>query len=149
MKAKASIIILTILIFVACAVHGIAEEYDWPRWRGPNGDGISMETEWNPEALSGGPNILWKVDVGMGFPNVAIKNNRLYTIGSKGVVCLNAESGAEVWRFSDIRFSNPQSTPTIDGKYVYGIKSSGLLFCLKAKNGELRWKRDLVREYKT
>ena len=58
MQARASIVILIILIFVTCAVHGIAEEYDWPRWRGPNADGISVETDWNPKALSEGPKIL-------------------------------------------------------------------------------------------
>ena len=67
-----------------CAAGGIADEFDWPRWRGPNGDGISLETDWDPEALSGGPKILWKVNVGWGHSNVAIQDNRLYTMRKEG-----------------------------------------------------------------
>ena len=85
----------------------------------------------------------------MGYSNVALKDNRLYTVGSKGAVCLNTETGEEIWRFTDERFSDPKATPTIDGKYVYCLKGGGKLICLKAKNGKLRWKRDLVREFKT
>lgn len=60
---------------------GIADDFDWPGWRGPNGDGISNETDWDPEALAEGAEILWKVDLGMGYSNVAINDNRLYTMG--------------------------------------------------------------------
>ena len=62
--------LLTFLILlVSCSK---TEEIGWPRWRGPNGNGISTETDWDPEALSGGPKILWKVNVGMGHSNFAI-----------------------------------------------------------------------------
>jgi hypothetical protein len=53
----------------------------WPRWRGLKGDGVSGETGWNPNALAGGPKILWKGDVWVGHSNVAIDDNRLYTMG--------------------------------------------------------------------
>jgi outer membrane protein assembly factor BamB len=128
-------------------IHGNANDFDWPRWRGPNGDGISMEKDWNPEALAGGPKILWKVDVGMGYSTVAVKDNRLYTIGYKGVYCLNAETGDEIWRYSFKYLTEFQSTPTIEGKYVYALDISGELLCFSAKNGKLRWKKDLITEY--
>mgnify|MGYP001196597964 CR=1 FL=1 len=34
---------------------------DWPNWRGPNFDGISTETDWDPEKID---NVLWKTEVG-------------------------------------------------------------------------------------
>ena len=151
-RSLASIcLILTALIFLLilgnCGIVTKGEQLDWPRWRGPNGDGISNETNWDPEALAGGPKILWKVDVWMGYSNVAIKDNRLYTMGIKGVYCLNAETGEEIWQYSFKSPQGPQSTPTIDGKYVYALTRKGILLCLKAKNGKLRWKKDLVSEY--
>ena len=96
-----------LLTSLAC-YHGLSGDtaYDWPRWRGPNGDGISLETGWNPEALSGGPKVLWKVRVGTGYSNVAVKGNLLYTIGYKMrekedvVLCLDAETGEEIWRYT-------------------------------------------------
>lgn len=157
MKTRTFIVLFT-LIFVTCAFHGIAEDFDWPRWRGPNGDGISMETDWNPEALDGGPKILWEADVGVSYSNVAIMKNRLYTMGigdnwkENAVSCLNAVNGELIWQYTfETSHSSqwPHSTPTIDGKYVYALSKDGLLLCIKAKNGKLRWMKNLVEEYKT
>jgi outer membrane protein assembly factor BamB len=151
MKAIMLVCILVIFVFGISTQNGFTDEFDWPRWRGPNGDGISMDTDWNPEALAGGPKILWKVDVGGSHSNVAIKDNRLYTMGNKGkeniVYCLNAKTGKEIWRHSFERSTDFQSTPTIEGEYVYALSSSGILFCLNIKNGKIRWKKDLVSEY--
>ena len=58
MKTRTLIVILSLWLFVIYADPGNADDFDWPRWRGPNGDGISIETDWDPEALSGGPRIL-------------------------------------------------------------------------------------------
>ena len=99
MKVRVFIVLIFTLIFATCAVRVIADDFDWPRWRGPNGDGISMETDWKPEALAGGPKILWKVDVGMGYSNVVIRDNRLYTMGvgedrkENVLFCMNATNG--------------------------------------------------------
>jgi outer membrane protein assembly factor BamB len=126
---------------------------DWPRWRGPNGDGISTETDWNPAALKDGPKIVWRVDVGMGYSNVVIKDNRLYTMGCSGreytIFCFNAETGKEIWRnVISENMGEPQSTPAIDGEFLYALSKEGLVMCLKTKNGKLQWKKDIVQEYK-
>ena len=154
MKTKTLVCVLVLFIFGISTPYGIADDFDWPRWRGPNGDGISMETEWNAEALSGGPKILWKVDAGLGHSNVAIKDNRLYTMGigikeRKAVIyCLNADTGEEIWRRPlEETYRDIYTTPTIEGKYLYALSSEGVLFCLKSKNGKVLWERDLISEY--
>jgi len=141
-------IIFITLVLLSCGTKDA--EFDWPRWRGPNGDGISLETDWNPEALAGGPKILWKTKVGTGHSNVVIKDNRLYTAGttrgSITVVCLNADTGQEVWRSAFEGGFEINSTPATDGKFVYAISTEGVLVCLQSKNGKLRWKKDLISE---
>jgi outer membrane protein assembly factor BamB len=87
------------------------------------------------------------VEINAGYSNVAIKDNRLYTMGGRSVYCLNAETGSEIWKYSFERRTEFQSTPTIDGKYVYILDKKGILLCLKAKNGKLRWEKDLILEY--
>jgi outer membrane protein assembly factor BamB len=93
---------VTSLAIFSC--REVQDEFDWPRWRGPNGDGISLETDWNPATLAADPTILWKAKIGIGRSNVVIKDNRLYTMGVTGdgntVVRLNADTGQEIWRFS-------------------------------------------------
>ena len=154
MKPRWIIFIIVICLLVVSAVIAKAEDHDWPRWRGPNGDGISMETDWDPIALAGGPNIIWNVDVGKGLSNVAIKDNYLFTMGNQDrenvIFCLNADTGEEVWRYSYESRSGtfgPQSTLIVEDKYVYALSIEGVLMCLKVKNGRRRWVKDLVNEY--
>jgi outer membrane protein assembly factor BamB len=150
MKIRMIAVVYTICILSICVQNGIAEEFDWPRWRGPKGNGISLETDWNPEALDGSPEVLWRANVGTGYSNIAIADNRLFTMGTQRggnyVFCLNAETGEEIWKYVIDEVKDPQSTPTVDGKYVYVLTRDGVLVCLKVKNGKLRWKKDLVSE---
>jgi hypothetical protein len=61
--------------------------------------------------------------------------------------CLNAENGEEIWKREFETFREPQSTPAVDGKYVYGLSKDGVLRCLKVKKGKVKWERDLVEEF--
>ena len=158
MKARMLIFFLVIFVFCINKQQGLAEDFDWPRWRGPNGDGISMETEWDPKALKEGPKILWKTKVGMGHSNIAIKGKYIYTMGYKGrekgdhVYCLNIDTGEEIWRYlytGKMGTYGTQTTPTIDGKFLYTLSADGQIFCFKLKNGKLLWKKDLVNDLKS
>jgi outer membrane protein assembly factor BamB len=43
----------------------------------------------------------------------------------------------------------PRATPTVDGDRVYVLGAKGALLCLDVETGEVRWKKDYVREYGT
>lgn len=135
-----------------CAKPTVSQGFDWPRWRGPDGNGMSKETEWNPKALENGRNVVWRRNIGYGYSNVAVKGNRLYAMGIIGresvIVCFNAETGKENWQSTfESNGASPQSTPTIDGEFVYALSADGILLCLKAKNGKIQWKRNIVKEF--
>ena len=87
----------------------------------------------------------------MSFSNVAIKDNRLYTIGKNYgdniVYCLNAEIGEEMWQYAFEDIDDPYSTPTIDGNSIYILGRHGIMTCLKAKSGKVQWEKDLVSEF--
>ena len=141
-----------VLVLAGCSlVDSIGKgKPSWPRWRGPNGDGVSAETDWNPTALAGEPDVLWSVDVGMGYSNVVFSGNRLFTLrraGASLLICLDAETGEELWsyRFEDRYESQP--TPCTDGRFVYALNKSGELVCVSVKNDELRWKRDIGEDF--
>lgn len=128
---------------------------DWARWRGPEANGISTETEWNPEALSKGPRIVWKANVGIGYSCVAIKGSSLYTMGNrKGqdvVYCLDAMTGRIVWKYSypcaPGQYHGPYVTPTVDGSVVYTLSKQGHLFCFSADKGKVLWQRNIVQDF--
>jgi outer membrane protein assembly factor BamB len=147
---------LSFFFQIVKAVETERKEYDWPRWRGPNGDGISPETDWNPKALANGPKIVWKKNVGMGFSSVAIAGSSLYTMGnSKGkdvVYCLDVETGNVKWQFSyscDLgQYPGPRATPSVDGNSVYTLSQEGDLYCLEASNGKVKWHVNVEEAFK-
>jgi outer membrane protein assembly factor BamB len=128
---------------------------DWPQWRGPERNGISAESGWDPAALTGGPRILWRTNVGLGYSGVAVKADRLYTMGNvrgrDSVICLDARTGTEIWSHSyparSMQYPGPRATPTIDGDLVYTLSSDGQLLSLSADRGAVRWRRDIVTDF--
>ncbi|MBI3854163.1 MAG: PQQ-binding-like beta-propeller repeat protein [Planctomycetes bacterium] len=75
---------------------------DWPQWRGPNRDGVSLETGLVKDWPGGSPKLLWQVDrVGVGYSSLSVKGGRLYTQGDlngvEHVLCLSVEDGKIIW----------------------------------------------------
>jgi len=134
---------------------GEAQTHDWPRWRGPDCNGVSQETSWRHIWPKEGLKTLWKTSVGAGFSGISIKEGRLYTMGfadeKDTIWCLDAETGKEVWRYSypsiifSDQFQGPASTPTVDDNYVYTISRKGIIHCVERLTGKPVWSCD-VRE---
>ena len=47
-------------------------EADWPQWRGPRRDAISAEPGLLAEWPEGGPEVLWRIEVGDGYSGIAV-----------------------------------------------------------------------------
>ena len=143
-------LITSVFVLAQCSLVGSIGRASWPRWRGPNGDGVSTETDWDPTALAGGPEVLWSLDVGMGYSNVVFTGNRLFTAGKtkdSSLLCLDAENGVELWSYPFEERHDCQPTPCTDGRFVYALHTKGELVCLNVKNGELRWKRNIGEDF--
>lgn len=138
--------------FVLCFSPAYA---DWPQWLGPNRTGISTETGFLKTWPKDGPAVLWKRNLGAGFSGISVADGRVFTMFAEGddefVICLNEESGDEIWRFrTGGTFEEwqggdgPRSQPTVDGERVYVLGAEGRLYALKAANGDTIWTVDLV-----
>jgi len=151
-----------VLLFLICVMPVLVYSGDWPKWRGPNGNGISDETNWNPEALKKGANIIWRTNVGCGHSNVSIAGDYLYTMGAKVsiaggdtivndvVLCLDTSNGKCIWEYSYVskkgtpgQYPGPGATPAVDGPYLYTLGMQGHLFCFNAKNGSIKWQKNI------
>lgn len=128
---------------------------DWPQWLGPDRTGISTETGFLKTWPKDGPEVLWKRNLGKGFSGISVADGRVFTMFAEGddefVVCLNEESGDEIWRFRTGGMfeewqggDGPRSQPTVDGERVYVLGAGGRLYALTAANGETIWTVDLV-----
>lgn len=134
---------------------------DWPQWRGPNRDGVAVQDGFRTDWPATGPTLLWQKESGDSHASFAIVRGRLFTTFREAqtevIVCWHANTGAEIWRYSspcsyeNEHGSGPRATPVVDGDYVYAVGASGMMHCLKAltdqPQGELVWKKDLVREF--
>ena len=149
-KTTFLLMILFASVFHATMILGA----DWPRWRGPNGNGISNEQDWNPRALTDAPRIAWSVDVGKGYSSIAVAGGHVFTQGLKDqrtiIHCLDAATGKTVWQHDyqpgKKNYPGPRSTPTIANGKVYVTGRAGDVICLKASDGTVLWSRDLAKE---
>jgi outer membrane protein assembly factor BamB len=135
---------------------------DWPQYRGPSRDDISVETGLLQEWPEGGPPLVWTfAETGIGYSGPAIVGERLYITGDRGesayliALDLNKAGGgsvAEAWatrigpafEWEGNRWSaGPSATPTIDGDRVYALGGMGQLVCVEAASGKEIWNRDL------
>ena len=131
---------------------------DWARWRGPEGNGISSETDWKPQALAA-PKFLWKARLGEGYSCVSVAEKRLYTMGNQDgndlVYCLDAVTGKEAWKHAypcapgGRGYQGPRATPVVDGGLVYTLSNEGHAFCLEAATGKVKWQKNLQRDLRT
>ncbi|MFQ5602214.1 MAG: PQQ-binding-like beta-propeller repeat protein [bacterium] len=137
---------------------GEKDRFDWPQWRGRQRDGVSRETGILKNWPESGPKVVWQAPSGDGYSGISVSDGRLFTMygdaGAEVVVCLDAGSGRELWRFqSEARvyrnsFGNgPRSTPTVDGEAVYTLGATARLYALNVKNGDKIWSHDLKAEY--
>jgi outer membrane protein assembly factor BamB len=109
---------------------------NWPAWRGPRGDGTSLETEipirWNAKS---GENLLWKLDVpGVGHASPIVWGNRIFVVScleqthDRVLICIDRQQGSVLWQQVVLRApletkhnlnSYASSTPATDGELVY------------------------------
>ncbi|HEY8187365.1 MAG TPA: PQQ-binding-like beta-propeller repeat protein [Pyrinomonadaceae bacterium] len=135
---------------------------DWPDWRGPARDGVSLEkglpTKWSPA----GQNLAWKVPYG-GRSAPIVMNNRVYLQNTAGtgeleqerVMCFNADNGKLLWehRFnvylSDVPphrvgWASPVGDPATGNVYALGV--GGTLLSLSSE-GNVLWERSLGEDF--
>lgn len=109
---------------------------DWPSWRGPRGDGTSLEknvpTQWDGAA---GTNVAWKTLVpGSGYSSPVVFDDRIFLTAcdeateERLLLCLNRRNGETLWQRSILKAplekkhklnSFASGTPATDGKLVY------------------------------
>jgi formylglycine-generating enzyme required for sulfatase activity len=134
---------------------------DWPRWRGPRGDGTwhapKLPEKWPEDGL---PRV-WRREVGGGYGGVSVSDGRVYVMDRQRepddverVLCFDALTGEPLWShfrhvdYSPVAYDNgPRSTPTVLQGRVYTLGAVGHLDCFDAAGGEVVWSKDLVSDF--
>lgn len=132
----------------------------WPGFRGANLDAIVSAELSKPLNLNweiNKPAVLWEVGLGEGYAGAAVANGRVYILDydqekeGDAIRCLSLDDGKEIWRyFYRVKIKRnhgmSRTVPVIAGDSVITFGPKCHVVCLDAVTGELRWKRDLVKE---
>ncbi len=134
---------------------------NWPRFRGPTGQGISSETG-IPIRWSATENIAWKTPIpGEGWSSPIIYGARVFLTATNDegkschVLCIDRRNGTILWdtevfkqtptkKRKDNSYATP--TPTTDGERVYAVFSSGRIAALD-NDGRIAWTNHEVEFY--
>ena len=134
---------------------------DWPRWRGPRGNGTwrgpQLEEQWPERGLRR----LWRRPIGGGYGGIAVIHGQVYVMDRQQepdeverVLALDADSGKVLWEhayavdYSNVEYGNgPRVTPTVADGQVYTLGATGQMCCLNANNGQVIWQQDFVQQF--
>ncbi len=138
------------------ALRATAADPNWPRWRGPEGNGQSAET--NIPSKWDASTIVWKTSLkGSGQSSPIIWGDRIFLTSALGsgktrlVMCLDRTSGKVLWEKeawtgapepSHAQNGWASATCATDGERVVAFFGKGGLHCYDF-DGKLLWSRDL------
>lgn len=153
-----------VVLLVSLAFYSASAD-DWLGFRGPNSAGISTDTK-VPTTWANDKNLAWKLELpGKGYSSPIVVGDRVFlTCYSneddlenlvRHLICLDRETGEEVWskqvpstsrERSIPRFAGTpgyaSSTPVSDGTNVYGLFGSSGVYAFDPTGKEL-WHTDV------
>jgi outer membrane protein assembly factor BamB len=156
MRRSLAVLALTFLIGSVLA-HSSAQAENWPRFRGPNGSGVSdlkgVPAQWTPSDYE------WVLPLpGVGHSSPVIWGHRIFVTsgdeeGRRILFGVDAEQGKEIWRQSISLATNhlhqynsyASGTPAVDAERVYVAFADADHYVVTAysHDGEQKWTRDL------
>ncbi len=142
-----------LLLFIST---GCQQNTETSQWRGPNRDGIYVETNLLKVWPENGPEMKWSFEgLGYGHSAVAVANSKVYVTGMKDTVASVGTlftfdlQGNLLWEkdygkdFSS-NFYGTRSTPIVINNLIYIESGVGAVYCLNAETGDKVWSVDFM-----
>ena len=144
-------------IVISLFCDGVVRAADWPQFRGPNRDGICTEKGLLKSWPDGGPKLLWEMSgLGTGYSTVAIADGKLYTMGdievdsekAQYVIAVDLVTHERLWatKIGPSHNDGPRCTPTVDGRLIFAIGTSGDIVSLEAGTGNILWSKNFQKD---
>ena len=143
------------LVFVALTTCLFAQ--DWPQFLGPERNSTSPQEGILRSWPEGGPEVLWSVDLGIGYGGPVVKDGKVYILdrndeeGDK-MRCFDLRTGDELWKFEydaagAVMFPGSRSVPAIDGNYIYSSGPFGDLYCFDINTHKPVWNKNIWTDF--
>jgi outer membrane protein assembly factor BamB len=146
---------LTVFILLIGMVNIYAQ--DWPQYLGPDRNSTSPQRGIFHKWPENGPEILWTVNLGIGYGGPVAKDGKVYILDRDDQVgdimrCFNLSDGKELWRYSynapgSVMFPGSRSVPALDGNYVFSCGPYGDLYCIDINTHQPIWHKNVWKDY--
>lgn len=155
-----------VLHFALVAIPLVLAAGDWPQFRGPDRDNVSTAAEGIRAMPAGGWPVRWRQAVQYGWASPVVVDGRVYIFDAElldpksreQIHCFDAASGETLWTFAyeadyvewvfqEAQRSGPSATPLIENGRLYCLGACGVVHCLDAATGAVRWRRDLGDDF--
>ena len=147
-------LIVSVCLLVMFSIGVLAGD-DWSRFRGPNGTGVSTETNL-PTDFGPDKSVVWKTPLPPGHSSPVLSRTRIFVTAHDGdkksgklvVIALDRKTGKEVWRREVPRAKNGRlenvngpasASPVTDGENVFAYFQDFGLISFNAA-GKERWR---------
>lgn len=128
---------------------------DWPKWRGPDGDGIVKDADIVQHWPDEGPRRLWQIPVGEGYSSPVARDGVVYLFAQQGksdtLFAVGADDRRPVWppksyptTWDNRKYPGARGTPTIEGERIYTFGAAGDLTCWNLADGAILWKTNVL-----
>jgi outer membrane protein assembly factor BamB len=154
MKTNRIFVIIITLIIVSCRM---ITAQDWPQFLGPDRNSISPQKGLLRSWPEKGPEVLWSVNIGIGYGGPVVKNGKVYLLDREDGVCdimrcFDLQTGKELWRFSyeapgTLPFPGSRSVPIVDDRFVYSCGTNGDLYCIDLNTHQPVWKKNVWTDF--
>ncbi|MBP7730941.1 MAG: PQQ-like beta-propeller repeat protein [Bacteroidales bacterium] len=154
-------VFIPVIVFLFCALNsctqGKKDIKNWPQYLGPYRNSTSDQKGILRSWPEKGPEVLWTVDVGIGFGGPVIKDGKVYLLDRDGDIadvmrCFDFSSGKELWDYSydapgRVQFPGSRSVPAVDGNYVYSCGHNGDLYCFDLNTHKPVWHKNIWTDF--
>ena len=133
--------------FVAwlCLIQAAAESSGWPRFRGPNGSGVSEEPGL-PSAFGREQNLIWRTPVPSGGSSPVVVGQRVFLTAFEDkqlvALCFDGSSGRVLWRREILRSRTEGQTRPNDPATPTPVADESSLYVFFPEFGLISWTHD-------
>jgi outer membrane protein assembly factor BamB len=152
---KSKLIIASALLLMTFANSVYAQ--DWPQYLGPHRNSISDQKGILRTWPATGPEVLWTVNVGIGYGGPVVKDGKVYILDRDDKVgdnlrCFELSTGKVLWNFAydspgAVMFPGSRSVPSIDGNHVYSCGPYGDLYCIDTNTHKPVWNKNVWKDF--
>lgn len=152
---KGLVLCFTRLLLLTAPFALLGADADWPRFRGPNGGGVSASASQLPTEFGPARNVAWKAAVPFGRSSPIVAAGRVFLTAAEGdslvTLAYDAATGRQLWR-RELKSARKQTiykandpaspTPAADGQHVY-VFFPNFGLAAYTYDGRERWRRPL------